>query len=143
MQGIVSFIQYHASLSAVLVAVVVLLIIVEFMRLKRNANQVTPAEMTRMVNHQNAVIVDIRDADSFRKGHIVDAVSLPLSDLEGGYLKKRAQWKSRPLILVSATGQESLQAAALLSKQMEVVVFILAGGLRAWIAADLPLIKGA
>ena len=142
MQGIVSFVQYHASLSAVLVAVIVLLIIVELVRLKRNANQVTPAEMTRMVNHQNAIIVDIRDAESFRKGHIVDAVSLPLSELEGGYLKKRAQWKSRPLVLVSATGQESLQAAALLSKQMELAVFILAGGLRAWVAADLPLIKG-
>jgi rhodanese-related sulfurtransferase len=140
MQDISLFIHHHSMLSLALAAVLALLIIVELMRMKRNTNQISPTAATTLINHQNAVVVDLRNTDAFVKGHIVDAISLPFKDINDKY-KKIEKFKSQPIVLVCSTGIESPRAETLLT-QKGFNVFILAGGIRAWQTADLPLIKG-
>lgn len=140
MQDFVLFMQHHSNLSMALVAVVVLLIIVEFLRLKTSSNQLSAALATQLINHQNAAVIDIRNAADFASGHLVDSVSLPFNELESKH-KKLEKYKSQPLIIVCATGIESPRAAAILTQQ-GYNVSILAGGIRAWRTADMPLVKG-
>ncbi len=144
MQDIILFIQRHTTLALALALafsiILIILLIVEFLRLKRGSNQISPAQLTHLINHKNAVIVDIRQTDAFTTGHIVDAISLPLKDL-ANKMKKIEKFKSQPIVLICAAGLESQRGATILVKE-GFDVFILAGGIRAWQTAELPLIKG-
>jgi len=139
MQDIFLFAQHHATLSITLVLVLVLLVILEFIKLKQGAQQLSPALATQMINHQNAIVLDIRNADAFASGHIVDAISIPFAELENKY-KKLDKSKAQPVLIVCATGQESSRAAHLLMKN-GFNTFTLAGGIRGWKEADMPLVK--
>jgi rhodanese-related sulfurtransferase len=39
-------------------------------------------EFKKLQDHENVVVVDVRDAGSFQTGHIPDARSIPLDDVE-------------------------------------------------------------
>lgn len=91
---------------------------------------------TQMVNQQHAVFVDVRSAEEYAKGHIPQARSLPLDQIDG-----RAQTlpKNKPLIVVCATGRNAGAAATQLkAKGLENVV-TLNGGMTAWQQAGLPV----
>lgn len=139
MQDLTLFIQHHAILSLMFALLLVLLAMVEFVRLKRGAQRLTPVQLTQMINHQNALIIDLRPADQFAQGHIIDALSLPLTEFKEKS-KKIEKMKTRPLILVCAKGLESPKIASSLKNQ-GYHVHILGGGLTTWISADLPLVK--
>lgn len=141
MHDILLFAQKHWALSLAFIIVFVLLMVVEFIRSKNSARTVTASRATLMINHDNAIVVDIRSADLFKSGHIVDAISLPLSDIETKYTKLDV-YKTRPIILCTATGAELGQAVTILNKHQFNDVSILQGGMRGWKEAGMPLVKG-
>ncbi len=110
------------------------------MKIKRGASQLSPAETVQRMNRQQTPVVDLRSDDAFASGHIVGAISIPLAELEVK-LKKIEKFKSQPIILVCAAGVESQRAAALLLKK-DYQPQVLAGGIRAWCEANMPLVKG-
>lgn len=138
MQDIIVFMQHHASQSIALAVVLGLLIFLEFIRQTKGTSNLSPGQVTQFINHKNAVIVDIRASDAFVSGHILSAISVPLKELATS--KKLDKLKTQPIVLVCATGVESPRAAATLKKQA-LDVYTLAGGLRAWKEANLPLVK--
>ncbi len=140
MQDISLFIHQHSQLSLAFIVVFILLTIIEFIRAKRGTNQLSAAEATNMINRQDAVVVDVRSTESYATGHIVDAVSLPLADIATKY-KKLEKSKTKPIILVCATGTDSPQASTTLSS-LGFNTFILNGGIRAWRTAEMPVVKG-
>ena len=139
MQDIFSFLQHHLGLSLALAFVLILLIVLEFLKQKKSANALTPAQAVQLINHQNAVVVDIRPTDAYAAGHIIDAVSAPLKELEEKQ-NKIEKFKSQPLILVCAMGVESQRAYTLLQLK-GFNVHVLGGGLRAWREASMPVTK--
>ena len=138
MQEISTFIANHLLLTYAFSGVLVLLMIVEFLRQKRQAFVISTTRAVQLINHDNAAVIDIRVADSYAKGHIIDAQSIPAAELIAN-TKKYEKLKLRPVIIVCNTGAESQKTAALLLKQ-GYNVYSLAGGLRAWSAADMPLV---
>ena len=140
MQDLTLFIQHHWTLSLLFVVLLFLILIVEFIRLKNKAQQLTPLQATQLINHQNALVVDLRLADQFAKGHIIDSLSLPLAEFKEKS-KKIEKMKTRPLILVCTKGFDSPTIATDL-KNKGFQVHILGGGLQSWENADLPLVKG-
>ncbi len=142
MQDIGLFMQHHPALIAALAVVLVLLVILEFIKIKRGANRLTPAQTVQWMNHNNAAIIDIRNYEAFSTGHIVGAISLPLADLTNTEkLKKIEKFKNQPIVLVCAAGMETPRAATTLAQQ-GFNVQVLAGGIRAWRDAGMPLVKG-
>lgn len=140
MQDILILIQHQKMLVAALVIVLILLMIVEFIRQKQGAQRLSPQMATQMINHQNALVLDIRPSEAFTTGHIVGSISLPLTELEQK-LKKIEKFKSQPIVITCAGGLESPRAAAILTKH-GFQVSLLAGGIRGWKEAELPLVKG-
>ncbi len=139
MQDIFLFAEQHFALMAALVVVLLLLVILELTRQFRGARQVNTHLATHLINHQNGVVIDIRPQDGFTKGHIVGAISLPMTELAKS-TKKLEKHKSNPILIVCATGLDSIKAAnALKTKGFN--VFILQGGIRQWKDAGMPLIK--
>jgi rhodanese-related sulfurtransferase len=140
MQDIIIFINHHMTLSLIFVVVFFMLVVIEFMRLKRSTSHLSPAQLTSLMNHHNALVVDIRSADSFANGHIVGAISLPLSEIEAK-IKKLEKHKAQPIVIVCDTGNDAPRAATILNKQ-GFTTQLLAGGIRAWRTADMPIVKG-
>lgn len=99
---------------------------------------VSTLQATLMINQQDAVVLDIRDAAAYEKGHILNARNLPLGQLESrlGELQK---FKSRPIIVHCDTGSRAGGALSVLRHKGFDNVVNLSGGLAAWQQAGLPV----
>lgn len=93
---------------------------------------------TRMINDQDAVILDVRSSDEFAAGHLPQARNIPLPDVE-----KRAGEipAGKPVILCCQTSARAGKAAAALRSQGRENVYVLDGGLQGWQQAGLPVVK--
>ncbi len=131
------FVLHHWELWLALFAVLSLLLINEYLTKKQGPQALSTAAAIDAINHQDAVVVDLREADVFQKGHVVGSKSLP-----GEQLAKLEKYKEKPLIIVCARGLQSSSLAVKLRKQGFTNVMILAGGITAWKTANLPLAKG-
>jgi len=101
---------------------------------------VTTLQATLLINQQNALVLDVREAAEYEKGHMLNARNIALGELESraGEIEKH---KAKPVIVVCDDGNPSGRAAAALRKQGFEQVFTLNGGIRAWRQAGLPLEK--
>jgi rhodanese-related sulfurtransferase len=140
MQEIMTFIQHHIVLNISLLSVLFALILLEFINQKRSAEQVSPAKLIQLMNHSNASVIDVRTATGYTDGHIIGALSMPLETLETN-TKKLDKLRANPIIIVCANGIDSVRAASLLTKQ-HYNARILAGGMKAWREAEMPVVKG-
>jgi rhodanese-related sulfurtransferase len=98
--------------------------------------------LTHLINGQNALLVDVREAKDFEGGRLPNAVHVPLSQLEAR-AKDLAKDLARPVVAYCETGNRSLQAGAALAKAGFREIYHLSGGIRAWRDAGLPVEKGA
>lgn len=101
---------------------------------------VNTAAATQLINKRNAVVVDIRDAAEYAKGHLPQARSAPLAEL-AAKAAGLAKDKSVPIIVVCQTGQRSGKAQAALKEAGYSEIYSLEGGLAAWQQAGLPVIR--
>lgn len=90
------------------------------------------------INRNGALPVDVRPAADYAAGHLLDAVHLPLAELDqaGERLRK---YKDRPLLVYCASGNLSAQAVRGLQRQGFSDVQTLKGGIGAWRADNLPV----
>jgi len=139
MQDLITFISNHPVLCLATALVFVLATIVELIRARRNIINISPSRVTMMINHDNAVVIDIRANDIYRKGHIIDAVSMTSKELRENS-KRLEKFRIRPIIVTCNAGIESQKVAALLLKH-GYNVYSLSGGMRAWIEAQMPVVK--
>lgn len=78
------------------------------------------ATVQRGVAEKNAVLIDVREQEEWKEGHLKDAKLLPLSALEEGLPEEelgKVLPKDKVIYLHCAAGGRSLQAAAILKKQ--------------------------
>ncbi len=138
MQEVILFIQHHSILFFALLLVAILAAIIEYIRIRREAAHLSPSKVVMLMNRDNAVVVDVRTKDAWSKGHITNAVSLPLGELQQN--NKINKFRTQPIIIVCANGNDSKTAAALLQAK-GFNVHILSGGMQAWTNAGLPVIR--
>lgn len=104
-------------------------------------HSLSTADAVRMINHDKAVLIDVREPAEFAAGHAAGARNVPLGTLDGG--KGLPTNKALPLVLVCATGPRASRAAAQLRKAGYASVHTLAGGTNAWRESNLPIEKSA
>lgn len=102
--------------------------------------EVEPTDAVKMINRENAQVVDVRDSGEWSGGHIIGARHVPLGELDQR-VKKLEKFKDKPLIVNCRTGARSARACAQLRKQGFERVYNLKGGLVAWQNAGFPLTK--
>lgn len=124
--------------------IVVILIILEETRgslAVGGAQRVSASQVVDMMNHQNAVVVDLRDNEAYAQGHIVNAMSLPYEQLESK-IKKLNKYKKRPIILLAESSKQLMDAAKKLREQGFESLYSLTGGMQEWKNDGYPLVKG-
>lgn len=99
---------------------------------------VLPIEAVQLLNRENALPLDIRSADDFAAGHIINAVHIPAAEIKtrSGELKKSAD---RPILVYCASGTSSAAAVKELNAAGFETVYSLKGGISAWRTDNLPL----
>jgi len=102
---------------------------------------VGPNEAVRLINREKAVLIDVSEPDEFARGHAAGARNVPLNSLQGA--KELPGNKQLPVVLMCSTGARAARAAGELRKLGHERAIALAGGLKAWRDANLPLEKSA
>lgn len=98
-------------------------------------------EAVRLVNREKAVIIDVSEPAEYASAHVAGARSIPFGSLETA--KNLPTNKALPLVVVCPTGARANRAVATLKKLGYEKASVLAGGLRAWREANLPIEKSA
>ena len=87
---------------------------------------------------KHPLVVDVRQPEEYRQGHIAGSKLIPLGDLHKR-IKELPQ--GREIVCVCASGSRSSSAAKTLMKE-GYTVFDMQGGMLAWRRAKLPVQKG-
>lgn len=131
------FIGNHWILSTLWVGLLVALILYQQAKAGKT---VSPQEATLLVNRSDGVILDIRDKKDFKKGHIVDAIHIPLAKLKERLMELK-KLKESPIIVVCQMGHQSGDAVKILQVEGFSQVSKLFGGIAEWSAQNLPLVR--
>ena len=99
---------------------------------------IDPLGATALINHEDAVVLDVRSMAEFKDGHIVNAINIPLNGL-GNNVKQLEKHRSKPIVAVCRSGSRSGAACSLLRKHGFENVKNLRGGMLAWESANLPV----
>lgn len=102
---------------------------------------VSTAQAVQLINRERAVLIDVSEPAEFAAGHAGGSKNVPFGSLEASTdLPKN---KALPVVVVCPTGARASRAAGILRKLGFEKARPLAGGLRAWREASLPVEKSA
>jgi molybdopterin/thiamine biosynthesis adenylyltransferase/rhodanese-related sulfurtransferase len=104
---------------------------------RASAKQIDIDEARRMLEQPGTVLVDVRESDEWRQGHIPQAVAIPKGFLELRIEEKVPDHKT-PVILQCASGTRSAYAARTLHEMGYENLYNLTGGFNAWKDRGLP-----
>ncbi|MFJ6617681.1 rhodanese-like domain-containing protein [Kitasatospora sp. NPDC091335] len=99
--------------------------------------QTTPTKAQELARTGAAVLLDVREAAEFTVGHAPGALHQPLIALVAG-VPLPPEAADRTVLAVCRSGNRSQRAAELLA-QRGIEVLNVAGGMRAWALAGLPV----
>lgn len=137
MEKIIEFAINHWELVLVLAGLITALVITES---RRGGVGVSSSQLTALINRENAAVLDIRDAKEFREGHITGAINIPFTGV-ADRLRELSQYKENPIVIVCKMGQHSSTVGKTLRDDGFGDVRRLTGGIGAWQADGLPLVK--
>ena len=140
-QALMAFFGRNPMLSMALAGLTVAIIYTEIARLFRGYKAIKPAELTGLLNQGGALVVDLSAIADFEKGHLPGSRNIVPSQFDPE-AKLLAGARLSPVALVCRNGMASTAAAKKLKKAGFEQVYWLDGGIAAWEAAGLPLVKG-
>lgn len=117
----------------------VLIYLFAFNERKAAGKPISAHELTRMLNADQAVLLDVRDRAEYEAGHITGAIHVPHQKVaaSAGQLEKH---RDKTLVVADRMGQQAGAVGKALRKQ-GFEVRRLAGGMTEWTNQNLPLVK--
>ena len=104
----------------------------------RGIREADCAAALQLINHKDAVVLDVREADEVKAGRLLNAKHIPLGKLRER-IGELERYRETPMVVVCRSGNRSATACALLSREGFTQVYNLAGGIMAWQKAGLPV----
>lgn len=138
MDKFIEFATNHPLLVALFVGLWLLFFLMES---KRGGRSVSAQIVTNLVNRHNGLVVDLRNGDDFREGHIPGSTNLPMDKL-ADHIEKIKTHQDKPVVLVCNMGTNANAAGRQLKEQGFTQVYRLAGGMQSWRSDNLPVAKG-
>ena len=107
---------------------------------RKSGKTLTTSELVRLMNDDEAIVVDVRSAAEFESGHIHGALSIPHLKL-ASRIAELEKYREKIIVVADKIGQHSGAAGKKLSAA-EFNVRRLGGGISEWQGSSLPLVKG-
>ena len=137
MDRVIEFATQHYYLVAAWVLTLAMLIWNES---RKSGKSVSPAEATRMINKEGAVVLDIRPKKEWDTGHITGATHIPLNDLDRRLAELKGK-EDKAIIVVCNMGQ----TAGAATKKLKAAGFNnpirRSGGMNEWRGQNMPVVK--
>jgi rhodanese-related sulfurtransferase len=134
---LIEFLAQQWILVAALLAAIGMLI---FHETRKSGPSLSPQQAINLVNAEQGVFVDLRDAGDFKQGHIVEALHIPAAKLPER-IAELEKFRGKPVVLVCKMGQQ----AGVAGKQLKAAgfdkVYKMAGGMLEWGNLQLPTVR--
>ena len=137
---IMQFVIKHWALCGAFIIVAIFIAIEEMRSQGAAGGKVTSARATFLMNREEAMVIDLRDATAFREGHIINARNYPLAEFDR-YQEKLETHRDRAIILVDAMGVKTAVIATRLKKAGFHHVVTLKGGMDGWRTDSMPVVR--
>jgi rhodanese-related sulfurtransferase len=139
MDRFLEYLNHHPYLAGGTLILAIVTAAWELYSRAQNATGVSNNEAIALHN-RGALVLDVRSAEEFASGHIVNARNITLESLPDS-LDSIKKYREKPVIVYCEAGSRSAQAVKLLKTQGYTTVFNLSGGLAGWRTENLPLSK--
>jgi len=106
----------------------------------RGVKEVNSAAALQLINHKDAIVLDVREPNEYTAGHVLNSKLIPLGKLKER-ISELEKFKGQPIVVMCRSGNRSGTACFLLGKQGFTQAYNLAGGIQAWQKNNLPLEK--
>jgi rhodanese-related sulfurtransferase len=130
------FLTQQWILAAALSVVIIMLFMHET---RKSGPSLSPQKAINMVNAEQGVFLDLRDAADYKQGHIVDAVHIPSAKL-AERMAELEKYRNKPIILVCKMGQQASAAGKQLKGNNFEQVYKMTGGMMEWSNLQLPTV---
>ncbi|NND69040.1 MAG: rhodanese-like domain-containing protein [Halioglobus sp.] len=130
------FLEQEFLLVGALLAVIVMLVLHES---RRSGPSVTPQQAINLVNGEDGLFLDLRDAGDYKQGHIVGAVNIPATKI-ADRMAELEKYRDKPIILVCKMGQQAGAAGKQLKAANYEKVYKMTGGMMEWSNLQLPTV---
>jgi len=141
MNQLQEFINNHLLLSGLFASLLLALLVTELLRLGSKFKPVGSAEAIRLINRENAAVVDVSASNEHQRAHIVDAINITPGQVRADHPQLQ-KLQGRPLLVYCKTGQASYQVAGKLAAAWPQPVYLLRGGLTQWLQDQHPVETG-
>jgi rhodanese-related sulfurtransferase len=105
-----------------------------------SAGGLSPNGAVQLINRERGVVVDVSEPEEYAASHVGGAKNVPLGQFETR-LTDAVKNKTLPLIIVCRSGARAAKALPIAKKLGYEQAQVLAGGLKAWKDANLPIEK--
>lgn len=140
MEQLLEFIKNHLLLWAGLAAVLIMLIKSEYEHQLSKASQLSPTNAIRLMNNDESLVIDVREATEYKNGHLSAAKNMPFSTIKDK-LQDIAKYKDKNVLAYCASGAISAKTCRMLKKEGFSKVHNISGGINNWLEAKLPITK--
>lgn len=107
---------------------------------KRGAKEIDTSKAIELINHQDALVLDVRDDSEYAEGHLPNSKHIPSEKIEERWVEI-TKHKEKPIVVIYKSGIRSNHASTVLHKNGFNQVNNLMGGIDAWKRASLPIVK--
>ena len=139
MPQIIEFVGNHTLLFVAFFATLGMLLFTEFQRFQSSASALSPYAATALMNEGDALLLDVRDDNEYKGGHLMNARNFPVRKLDER-MHEIEKYKERNVVLYCDNGMRTSRASSKLKKNGFVKLHTLRGGLAAWEKANLPTV---
>src|SRR5690606_26193523 len=98
MENLIEFIGNNLFWVTLWFAVLTLLLWNMFGNIIMGISQIEPSELTRLINHEHAAVIDVRLPADFEAGHILDAINIPEAELQSRK-KELEKLRKKPVVV--------------------------------------------
>jgi rhodanese-related sulfurtransferase len=136
-------VEFASNNMWLVLALMISFFMVIFSELRRKASgmvNVDAVHAVKLINN-DAIVIDLRSADAYSRGHIVGARNIPADELEAK-IEGLAGMKDKPVVTVCEAGMTSTKAVATLKTAGFESAFGVKGGMAGWKEAGLPIVSG-
>ena len=109
---------------------------------KKSVKEIAPEDLGALLAVPNTLLIDVREPDEYREGHIARSINIPRGMLEFKISNEPAlqDLKRQLIIYCKTSGRAALSVTALQSMGFKNVLS-LAGGFDAWSSNKHPVVK--
>ncbi len=118
---------------------VILIYAFAFTERQRGGKPLPTHEITRLLNNEEAVLVDVREKKEFDSGHVAGAVHIPYSRVSQN-LSELEKYRDKTIVVADKLGQHAGQVGKTLRKE-GFEVRRMQGGMSEWANQGLPLVR--